>query len=215
MIKQIYGNTLSRVPQCVRSLIPQSLLGRILCVATFAFGAVAFYYASKSYRLNQFKLELDRWVKQEGGKSSLAAKKILHCYEKGNKTLSLAGLQLKTLPACLRLLTSLNRLDISSNSLESLPDSIGGLKALTWLDVSFNLLKSLPESMDGLKALTWLDVSFNLLKSLPESMDGLKALTLLDVSSNLLESLPESVGRLKALTELDVVRINWNHCRIR
>ncbi|MCP5492738.1 MAG: hypothetical protein H7A40_06845 [Chlamydiales bacterium] len=193
MIKQIYSYTLNSVPKCVRSLMPSSLSGRIPCIATLVFASVAFYYASKSYRLNQFKLELDQWVKQEGGESSLAAEKILHCYENGNKTLSLVGLQLKTLPACLRLLTGLDQLNLAQNRLESLPEELSNLKNLTILLVSGNLFKSLPDCMGKLKKLRRLYASKNQLESLSESLCELKNLKWFHAEGNMsLTSIPES-----------------------
>jgi hypothetical protein len=101
-------------------------------------------------------------------------------------------------------ITTLETLNVSSNSLDSIPSAIGNLTGLTDLNLSGNLIESLPGEIGSLTALTDLNVSKNLITSLPGEIGSLTALTDLNVSKNLITSLPGEIGSLTALDTLDV-----------
>jgi internalin A len=120
------------------------------------------------------------------------------------RQVSLAGMQLGSVPEWLGNLTALTTLNLNGNHLGSVPEWLGNLTALTSLDLSRNRLGSVPEWLGNLTALTSLDLGGNRLASVPESLGNLTALTELGLSGNELGSVPEWLGNLTALTSLDL-----------
>ena len=119
------------------------------------------------------------------------------------RELFIHGCELKSIPADIGKLTSLEKLDIRSNQLKSLPESLGQLTNLRELDVRGNQLTNLPESLGQLTNLRELDARGNQLKSLWEGLGQLTNLRRLDIRSNQLTNLPESLGQLTNLRRLD------------
>lgn len=104
-------------------------------------------------------------------------------------------------------LTGLNALltmDVSSNALTALPASIGELPVLHHIDCNSNQLAALPAELCHLRALQTLLCHSNQLEQLPDEMGALPALVALDASRNLLEELPESLGYARKLVSLDL-----------
>ena len=105
-------------------------------------------------------------------------------------TLTLAGLDLPTLPKSIGRLTALQSLQCFNNQLTALPESIGRLVALRKLGCGNNRLTSLPRSIGQLATLQVLWCGCNRLTSLPESIGRLTALEDLWCGNNQLASIP-------------------------
>ena len=118
------------------------------------------------------------------------------------RQVSLAGMQLGSVPEWLENLTGISRLDLGGNQLASVPEWLGNLTGLTRLDLDGNQLASVPEWLGNLTGLARLNLCRNRLGSVPESLGNLTGLTRLDLGGNQLASVPEWLGNLTALTEL-------------
>ncbi|MFX1480472.1 MAG: tetratricopeptide repeat protein [Promethearchaeota archaeon] len=113
--------------------------------------------------------------------------------------ISLYDFGLTSLPESIGNLTSLQRVDLSSNKLVTLPESFGNHSSLKVLVLSSNHLKVLPKSIGNLKSLEKLELSSNQLEILPESIGNLSTLKELLLFSNRLKTLPKSIGNLYSL----------------
>jgi Leucine-rich repeat (LRR) protein len=109
-------------------------------------------------------------------------------------------------------------LDLSHNPLVALGAEVGKLSSLARLDVSSDSLTSLPP-LDSLTRLRVLDASGNRLTTLPPSIGRLLAMDTLDVGTNVLNALPTQVSDLvdcvvvatgnKLCTGLPSVVVDW------
>lgn len=113
-----------------------------------------------------------------------------------------AATGLTALPESIRLMTSLQCLDLRGNELTYLPEDFGQLTSLRVLDLTRNQLKSLPTSFGQLSALRFLHLHRNELVALPENFGQLAALQNLYLSRNQLMKLPESFCHLTSLQKL-------------
>ena len=131
----------------------------------------------------------------------LSALKSLHLIHFGSN-------QLKTLPAAICKVKSLQTLDLELNyHFEKLPDNIGELKELRDLDLEENALSELPLEITKLKNLVNLDVQSNNISSLPEGMSKMKSLKHLTLSGNPLKSMPAD---LELFPTLEILELNSN-----
>ncbi|MBL8880235.1 MAG: hypothetical protein JNG88_14045 [Phycisphaerales bacterium] len=154
----------------------------------------------ESERIGSMRSSANRWT--EG---ALEARKRIERAAAGNwSRLSLARLNLKSLPREIGQLSNLTILDISENYLRSLPPEIEYLGELRELHAYGNELRLLPSEIRYLTSLELLDVSHNELRALPSEVAELKSLKALSVGGNHLASLPPEVGRLSALETLDI-----------
>ena len=103
-----------------------------------------------------------------------ADSRIRRAVAAAERSLSLAGLGLDTLPPALAAATALRELDLSDNSLTDLPPWFGELAALETLVLRGNRFVVLPEVLARLAALRWLDLSGNELVEIPHWLGGLK-----------------------------------------
>ena len=116
--------------------------------------------------------------------------------------LQLFGLSFDTIPADIRGLLDLERLDVSDNRLRSLPKELEALTSLIELNATRNKLTRLP---DGLR-LPHLDRLFlgqNQLTQLPTNVEVLNITTLV-LDSNRIQSLPPDLKYLEYLNVLSV-----------
>ena len=74
------------------------------------------------------------------------------------RQVSLAGMQLGSVPEWLENLTGISRLDLGGNQLASVPEWLGNLTGLTRLDLGGNQLASVPEWLGNLTGLTRLNL---------------------------------------------------------
>ncbi|KAJ9533755.1 hypothetical protein QJQ45_026788 [Haematococcus lacustris] len=101
---------------------------------------------------------------------------------------------MQELPASLGMLTSLQRLVLSSNALSSFPGGIvAALTSLKILNLDHNQLQVLPAELCQLARLEKLYASHNNLQELPSMLDQLPKLQVLVVSHNQLTQLPEGL----------------------
>ena len=120
------------------------------------------------------------------------------------KDLNLAGLRLKSIPNSIGLFTSLERLDLSSNSLDRLPKLISSLKNLETLLLNSNNFKEVPEEVYFLKGLQNLEISDCPLETISPKIGSLLELRTLKIQKTPLSIIPNEIGSLKKLAVLDV-----------
>ena len=116
--------------------------------------------------------------------------------------LSLSHNKLTSLPTCLWLLPSLQKLNADDNNLKSLINSkdpsvskdIGLCPSLTEINLSYNKLEGLHDFLFCLPNVIKLNLSHNLLISLPSTTWQCESIQELDVSSNQLSVLPRCEG---------------------
>ncbi|TKI04873.1 hypothetical protein [Martelella alba] len=130
-----------------------------------------------------------RWLQQstvqEEPYRRRAVDKLILCLNMNEAHLSLASLQLSSLPPALPPL--LRSLDISGNRLNSLPETLPAM--LQFLDAGHNQLLTLPSRLP--RELKDLNLCHNQLESLPDGLpSGLKKII---VSRNRLRRLPEKL----------------------
>lgn len=138
------------------------------------------------------------------GQKEDAARRIQHCFDSGETTLTLNQLHLTELPDCIGRLSHLTSLYLNDNQLTSLPESLWQLYGLKFLSLGKNRLTSLPESIGQLSHLTSLFLSDNQLTSLPESLWQLYRLKSLSLGKNRLSSISEGIGQLSRLQFLSL-----------
>jgi Leucine-rich repeat (LRR) protein len=110
------------------------------------------------------------------------------------QSLTLAGCELRCLPAWLLNLTQLTALQMHGNYIQELQNAAScfGLPAgLRLLNLSDNRLRGVPGSIAGLQQLAVLQLDENYLSSLPHQVWTLPALQELSVRENMLAKLPE------------------------
>ncbi|KAI8346777.1 hypothetical protein BD560DRAFT_450504 [Blakeslea trispora] len=130
--------------------------------------------------------------------------------DKSYQEIYLTNRGIRSLSPNISMLSTVRRLDLSSNHLTELPDSIGCMRNLEYLSVAKNQIKSLPSTMGHLSNLLELDLSHNRLKNLTPSIGYLHKLKSLLLTHNALERLPIEIGRLVSLIALD---LSWNQIR--
>lgn len=117
--------------------------------------------------------------------------------------LVLQNCQMTDLPDEISSLTSLIKLDASSNKLAALPNTIGKLVKLTHLDVNDNALKAFPEEIGQCVELIELLAYKNSLTALPETLRGLKKLGVVNFFNNKILKLTHATGQLESATEVN------------
>ena len=177
--------------------------------------------------------EVRRWRHDPGQvageRRGVAARAILECARFRRPRLSLAGLSLSALPACIGTLDHLRELNLSMNELGDLPPGIGRLRRLETLRIDTDVdlrnatmgfpaciaelvslqrlsmqsqgIRALPESMQQLRQLRHLDLSDNQLE-VPHFIGAFENLRTLWLNGNQLETLPATMGNLQQLREL-------------
>ncbi|WP_062260957.1 leucine-rich repeat domain-containing protein [Endozoicomonas arenosclerae] len=117
-----------------------------------------------------------------------AVERIEFCVEKGEKELSLDGLQLTSLPDMVGELSWLNILSCEDNELSELPESISSLSRLRQIYCKNNSLKSLPANFSDMKRLEVIQLTNNQLESYPNGLSNLKRLEVFDCTGNRLKT---------------------------
>lgn len=116
----------------------------------------------------------------------------------GNRTIDLGGMNLDKLPAEALSDVRAKKLILSNNKLKSLPAEIGRLTSLEELYVDGNLLEgALPAEIRKMARLRILDASDNNLTGIPAEIGQLKQLEILDLSGNEIDTFPDELGNLK------------------
>jgi Leucine-rich repeat (LRR) protein len=114
------------------------------------------------------------------------------------------GTSIRDIPDWLGSFASLIELDLSENKiLDSIPDSICSLKNLRKLNLNSNNIAKLPEDIGCLKHLENLDIKGSNIESLPESIGNLLSLITMDCSGNKIKTLPKCITNLTVLKKLD------------
>ncbi|GAB4325032.1 MAG: hypothetical protein Kow0069_30940 [Promethearchaeota archaeon] len=118
--------------------------------------------------------------------------------------LGLHGGRLRTLPASVKRLRALERLNLRWNKFAEVPRVAFGFEGLRVLDVTRNRLRGLSRRVQTLRRLEVLKVGHNKLASLPPVLGRLSRLRSLHAGRNRLRELPASLGALTRLEELAV-----------
>ena len=101
-------------------------------------------------------------------------------------------------------ITSLTRLDLTSNCLNEVPICISGMKNLKHLILKYNSISKISKKFKLPKTLKTLDLSENHFREFPNDFfEGLNNLQQLNLFSNRLISLPDSISTLESLSTLD------------
>ncbi len=111
----------------------------------------------------------------------------------------------------IRLLTNVERLDLSSNLFDDVPKAIARLPKLRVLLMTKNQIFELSPTIGRLTSLTHLGLSSNHLVHLPRALGLLQNLVELFADQNRLESVPADLGRLRRLQHLSLRynRLHW------
>ncbi len=109
--------------------------------------------------------------------------------------LQLNDCQLTSLPEELCELKQLKTLELHCNQIMSISPSISNLQNLGHLSLHNNKLKTIPKSLGNLKNLYWLSMHYNVICSLPGSIGGLENLKRLSLHGNYLQNLPKEIGQ--------------------
>lgn len=133
-----------------------------------------------------------------------ALKLIEGCRKSGQKALSLAHLNLSSLPIEIGQLNFLTHLDLVNNALTTLPPQIKQLNALLELTISYNQLTSVPPEIGDLVALKKLHLNHNPLMNISFDIGKLTALTSLSLVNTRMRTLPLTIFRLTALKRLNL-----------
>lgn len=131
-----------------------------------------------------------------------ALQRMETCHKQGNRSLSLAGLSLTTVPPGIGQLRELISLTLTNNHLTNVPPEIGQLANLTRLDLDRNQLTSVPSEIGQLSKLTYLYLDRNQLTSVPREIGKLANLFDLSLDFNQLASVPPEIGWLVNLNRL-------------
>jgi internalin A len=142
----------------------------------------------------------DEW--QDDAAWAEAKRRIQEAMTTGATYLSLAGLQLSTVPAELGQLSHLTVLYLSQNQLSAVPAELGQLSNLTRLYLSQNQLSTVPAELGQLSHLTVLSLHQNQLSTVPAELGQLSHLTELYLYQNQLSAVPAELGQLSHLTRL-------------
>jgi Leucine-rich repeat (LRR) protein len=110
-----------------------------------------------------------------------------------------------------KLLTNVERLDLSSNLFDDVPKAIARLPKLRMLLLTNNQIFELSPTIGRLTSLTHLGLSSNHLVHLPRALGLLQNLVELFADQNRLESVPAELGRLRRLQRLSLTynRLRW------
>ena len=111
---------------------------------------------------------------------------------------------LTTLPSQIGQLTNLQALWLNDNQLTNFPIEIGQLTSLKELPLQSNRLTTLPTQIGQLKNIEYLSLESNRLTTLPTQIGQLKNLKYLSLRSNRLTNLPIEIGQLTSLGYLDL-----------
>lgn len=117
--------------------------------------------------------------------------------------LNLIDAKIKSLPAEIGSLDSLEELFLNDNYLSELPAEIWNLKKLKILSANINSLISLPSVPEGKQALEELRLNSNQFSRLPSGLEKLENLESLEFSGNQFTVIDTSVMKLKQIEELD------------
>uniref|UniRef100_A0AC11BJS0 Leucine rich repeat containing 40 n=1 Tax=Ovis aries TaxID=9940 RepID=A0AC11BJS0_SHEEP len=155
----------------------------------------------------------------------------LTCIPEGFEQLSnledLDPIQNTTFHLVFSFLSSLVRLNLSSNQLKSLPAELSGMKRLKHLDCNSNLLETIPPELASMESLELLYLRRNKLRFLPEfpsckllkelhvgenqieklgaeHLKHLNSILVLDLRDNKLKSVPDEITLLQSLERLDL-----------
>jgi hypothetical protein len=178
--------------------------------------------------IETFNEAIDRWARNEGGRSNEAAAKIKVSFQSKSSSLIL-NLGLSSLPDEISYLTHVTQLDLSGNRFTSVPDSIRNMSEMKILRFNNNLIANAPDWINTLTQLTELSFEFNHLTNIPDLRNltnlieaiftgnqitdipvwigDLRNLRNLHLSSNRIINLPSSIGDL---SNLRILTLNFN-----
>ena len=136
--------------------------------------------------------QLDQWValRLPSEQRNIAKNRILTAAAWGHKTLSLASLNLESLPNCLGELTHLETLNLSCNHLTTLPASLCNLVQLKHLICNLNPIHKLPDDFEKLTQLESLFFFLHNMTRLPSGFSELKQLKTVDFRRNIENNVP-------------------------
>jgi Leucine-rich repeat (LRR) protein len=118
---------------------------------------------------------------------------------------------LKTLPACLEALPSLEILFLSENNFDSIPLCIGNMRKLRMLSLRGNNLTELSSSNLPSRSLVWLILTNNRICNIDPNVRELKNMRKLMLSHNKLTSIPKEMGECK---DLELIRLANNEIEV-
>lgn len=172
---------------------------------------------SLQQKLTCLESKLQEWVDATPVDSmetrTVAKDRIIKAYRGNEEKLTLAGLELSTLPEGIFSELKIKELEINDNALSELSERFfSELPNLLCLSISFNRLTALPENaFVHLTQLQYLDISGNELGALPKNIfAGLHNLQRLDMVDMKLESIPK--GMFDELRNLKNLQLDANKC---
>ena len=112
------------------------------------------------------------------------------------------------IPADIKNLKRLVKIDLSHNLLEEIPSEFGQLRSLKELRLSYCYLQKTPRPIFWLKKLTKLILDHNGLKGISTNIEKLANLSSIDLSNNQILTIPSELFNLKKLTNLNLSHNN-------
>ncbi|XP_060744029.1 volume-regulated anion channel subunit LRRC8D [Tachysurus vachellii] len=122
------------------------------------------------------------------------------------RELELHHCDLERIPYAISSLTSLQELDLKSNSLQTIEEvnSLFHLKRLTCLKLWHNKIVEIPTNINHLKSLESLYLSYNKLQTVPATLFSLPKLRYLDLSHNSILVIPADVRFPQSLQHFEI-----------
>lgn len=161
-----------------------------------------------SSEFKDLKHILYRWlldIKKEEAEVRMKAIEVLKkAYLEKVTKISLAHLNLTSIPDVFNSFKNLSHLDLQDNPIQVLPKSIFGLKNLKTLILANTQISFFPDSFNELTELEEINLSMNRLKEFPSFILNLTKAKTIDLSHNLIKKIPTELSTLKKLEILDV-----------
>ncbi|MFX0071747.1 MAG: leucine-rich repeat domain-containing protein [Candidatus Hermodarchaeota archaeon] len=124
------------------------------------------------------------------------------------KQLYLTLTDIKLIPNEIKMLKSLELLDLQDNKIDTIPDSLCELIKLKKLDLSYNNIKKIPNRINQLKELEELILTNNKIENIPTSVFSLTSLQILSLGSNEIKLIPDLINSLINLKTLNLTSNN-------
>lgn len=151
---------------------------------------------------------IDRWVDTapatEMSDRIEVHRRIIRCFERGEKRIDLSHLAITSLPDAIGHVQKLEHLDVMNARLSEVPAEVGSLRRLKCLHLAGNDLCHLPPELENLKNLRRLFLNNNKFQELPIWIGKLQRLELLHTPHNQLSQVPVTLIEMPSLTDLDL-----------